>query len=142
MKLKVVIFYLILFFSINQNGVAQENLDKNSVPNIDKRIVEVYGEYVSELLKKPLVLQTITEIVQKRTEIVYEPFKEYEKFEKLSNFPLFNEYNPNLERDKEVDPYTFNVLKYDLPFFPNLVKIYRIDNSDYVLIIFPLNYKN
>ena len=135
MKLKVVTFFLILSFSNIYQGVAQEYLDTKSAENaIDKRIVEVYGEYISELIKEPLILKTITEIVQNRTEIVYEPFRDYEKFEKLSNYPLFNEYNPSLERD-------FNVLKYDLPFFPKLPKKYRIDGSDYVLVIFPLDYK-
>ena len=142
MKLKVVTFFLILSFSNIYQGVAQEYLDTKSAENaIDKRIVEVYGEYISELIKEPLILKTITEIVQNRTEIVYEPFRDYEKYEKLSDYPLYNEYNPNLERDKEVNPYTFNVLKYDLPFFPKLPKKYRIDGSDFVLVIFPLDYK-
>jgi hypothetical protein len=90
MKLIVVTFFLILSFSNIYQGVAQEYLDTKSAENaIDKRIVEVYGEYISELIKEPLILKTITEIVQKRTEIVYEPFRDYEKYEKLKN----NEYN-------------------------------------------------
>lgn len=54
MKLIVVTFFLILSFSNIYQGVAQEYLDTKSAENaIDKRIVEVYGEYISELIKEP-----------------------------------------------------------------------------------------
>lgn len=139
------LFFIILSIFVKINlGISQENLSesKHLYTEIDPRIIEVYNSQLEELKKTPLILQTITEIVQKRTEIIYEPFRDYEKIEKLSNFPLFNEYNPNLERDTDINPYTFNVLKYDLPFFPKLPTKYRIDGSDFVLVIFPLNFKN
>jgi hypothetical protein len=76
MKLIVVTFFLILSFSNIYQGVAQENLDTKSAENaIDKRIVEVYGEYISELIKEPLILKTITEIVQKELKLYMSLFE-------------------------------------------------------------------
>jgi hypothetical protein len=58
-----------------------------------------------------------------------------EKFPRLSQIPLFNKYNPSLQRDAAFDPTNFNPLKYDLEFFAPTDKVYRVDGSDYILFI-------
>ena len=60
-----------------------------------------------------------------------------EKYQKLSSIQLFNKYNESLKRDLEFNIETFNVLKYDLNFFSSHRKVYRIDNTDWLIIINP-----
>lgn len=138
MKIRVWVLFIVIFI-ISHRSFAQVNSEERlSIEHIDNRIKEVYGDHLSELIQKPLVLQTVTDIVQKRTEILIEPYFPQEKIAKLSDYPLFNVYNTDLIRDTEINPYTFNVLKYDLPFFPKSPTKYRIDGTDYIIVIYPL----
>ena len=137
MKIKVWILLVVILATSFRSFAQVNSEERSSTEHIDYRIKEVYGAYLSELIKKPIVLQTITDIVQKRTEILIEPYFPQEKIAKLSDYPLFNVYNTELTRDIEINPYTFNVLKYDLPFFPKSPTKYRIDGTDYIIVIYP-----
>lgn len=141
MKLKIFLFFISVFFLkhntiMGQNSVPEKILNQS----IDQRIIEVYGNHLDELISRPLVLQSINEILQKRTQILVQSFFEGEKIDNLSNYPLFNQYNPSLQRDDNENPYLINVLKYDLPFYPKILTKYRIGTSQFILIIFPINY--
>ncbi|QXP59800.1 hypothetical protein [Olleya sp. HaHaR_3_96] len=57
------------------------------------------------------------------------------KYQLISDAGLFNNYNGTLVMDKSYDPSTFNVLKYNLQFFGIGSSIYRIDNTEYFIII-------
>jgi hypothetical protein len=57
------------------------------------------------------------------------------KYKLLSEVGLFNNYNKNLVADTSYDASTFNVLKYNLQFFGVGSSIYRIDNTEYFIII-------
>lgn len=98
----------------------------------------MYGDYLQEVKKvDPERLVYLNQLVKERISIVTIPRTVDEKYAKLSEFNLFNIYNPNLKRDEVVDVNTFNALKYDLTFFARTIMIYRIDDTDYVIFIQP-----
>jgi hypothetical protein len=132
---KTYLLVLTAFFSLS--CFAQDLTAQEPTGAIDKRIVEVYAGQLAELMKVPQRLKDLNNILFKRTEIITLPYVSGEKYTKLSQMPLFNKYNPALERDKTYDPATFNVLKYNLQFYHKHKKIYRIDNTDLVIIIKP-----
>lgn len=134
---KTCLLLLITFFSLQSFGqkVAESAVNPASV---DQRIVEVFGDQLATLvLNDPQRLKSLNDILLNRTEIKKIPIGTRDKYVKLSTMPLFNKYNPNLQRDVPFNKDNFNVLKYNLEFFARSTKIYRIDNTDLVIVIHP-----
>ena len=52
----------------------------------------------------------------------------------LSEVTIFNKYNTQLSR-KRFDKDNFNPLSYNFDFFSNSTQIYRVDNTDYYIVI-------
>lgn len=103
---------------------------------IDHRIREVFADKTDEYFTAhPTVLDAYNELLQNRVTLLLSPVVGDDKYPKLSAVPLLNKYNPNLTRDVVFDPLTFNVLKYSLNFFTNTNSLYRIDNTDYLIVI-------
>lgn len=127
MKSKI-LFLFVCFVSIKLN--AQE---------IDSRIVEVYGDKTTELVTNDNArLKDLNDILFNRCKVVEMPVVGVDKYPRLSAIPLLNKYNSNLSRDKVFNPENFNPLKYQLNFFPkSSAAIYRIDGTDYVIVIEP-----
>ena len=74
-----------------------------------------------------------------RFQILHKPEYAGKKFPLLSSVALVNKYNPNLSRDAAVNPNTFNPLKYNLPMASKAKEIIRVDHTDYVIVIEPVN---
>jgi len=120
----------ILFLLVFSAATAQEKTDP--------RIAEVYiGEEGERVINDPDRMRDLKDILQNRLKVVYEPYSHDEKYAKLSSVGLLSVYNPGLIRDETIDPATFNPLKYDLNFFPRYTIVYRIDHTDYIIIIEP-----
>lgn len=118
--------FLFLFISINQLRAQQ----------IDSRIREIFSDKTDDYFSAhPTVLDAYNELLQNRITLLLSPVVGDDKYPKLSASPLLNKYNPNLTRDVVFDPLTFNVLKYSLNFFTNTTTLYRIDNTDYLIVI-------
>jgi len=110
--------------------------DLNSQIPTDQRIVEVYGDHLEPIRQAdPQRFADIEKMLSLRFEIRKLKMEAGEKFPRLSQVPLFNKYNPSLQRDAAFDPTNFNPLKYDLEFFAPTDKVYRVDGSDYILFI-------
>jgi hypothetical protein len=60
------------------------------------------------------------------------------KFNLLSGVALQNKYNPNLIREAFFNPTTFNPLKYRLPMTSKNREVFRVDGTDYLIIIQPV----
>lgn len=138
--------FLLILMSLSTYCVQSQELkidkNQNNSAGIDKRIVEVFGNQLENLvLNDTQRLSDLTDILDNRTEIIEQKNTSNEKYLKLSSVPLFNKYNQNLERDKIFNKNNFNVLKYDLEFYAKSVKVYRIDNTNYLLVIQPQNLK-
>ena len=128
-----------MLFCVSLSAISQTNDQKNSASiTVDPRIIEVYANQLDVLvLSDNQRLNDLNDILLKRTEIVVEKYRQDEKFLKLFSMPLFNKYNINLKKDTVFTVETFNVLKYNLEFFSKFDKVYRIDETDFILIIHP-----
>ena len=56
-------------------------------------------------------------------------------FPLLSQVKLFDAFNKNIHRDKVFNPNNFNPLKYKLSFYSRNGATYKVDNTNYYIII-------
>lgn len=116
------------FFSILFSGtmvLAQKN-------TVEDKIAEVYAGYVNNLnadqlswIKKELL----------RSEIKKESYVKDEKYPLLSSVPLLNKYNPQIAKDDFSKPLEINPIKYQISFMESSDQVFRIDGTDYVLVV-------
>lgn len=104
---------------------------------------EVYGDELQELiLSKPQRLKDVKDILRNRVEIVLASQHEKSEYAPLlSSVPLFDNYNDQLEPDITFSKNGFNPLKYRFHFHGFGTSMYRIDKTNYVLIIKPQHRK-
>jgi hypothetical protein len=127
------VFYL--FLTVVLVAVVHQNLKAQQV---NGKIQEVYGDKTQELVAKdPIRLSFLNDLLDNRINIIESELTPNDKYVKLSSVNLLNKYNPALTRDVVFDPVNFNPLKYDLNFFPKTTEIYRVDNTDYLIVIQP-----
>ena len=124
------LFFLTLTFSvfINLNTVIGQQ--------VNSKIQEVYGDKIQEIAQNdPERIKVLNDLLDNRIKIIESPIVGEDKYTKLSSVPLLNKYNTNLKRDLTFDPANFNPLKYSMNFFTSEVQIYRVDNTDYLIVI-------
>ncbi len=108
------------------------------------KLQEVYGDALtSEVLSRPTRILSTKEILRNRVVIkkVSEPAAQ-KLCPLLSEVPLFDAFVSNLTRDKFFDPKTFNPLKYNFPFSRRGNQLFRVDQTDYFILIKPQHYNN
>lgn len=146
------LYFLVFLFTLNPViSIAQQKLKQT--PKIVKykenvkapltakelaNLKEVYADKLNEyVLSKPNRLKDFKHLLRNRIQIQEMPklIQHSEKFSLLSEAGLFNSYNKSLKADTSFNINTFNVLKYNLQFYNNGTKIYRIDNTNYFIII-------
>ena len=122
----------IVFVNIN-NTIAQQ---------VNSKIQEVYGDKTQQIVQnEPERIIALNDLLDNRIKIVVSPVKGEDKYTKLSSVELLNKYNPNLKRDEGFDPNNFNALKYNMNFFNSQALVYRVDNTDYIIVIKPQSVK-
>lgn len=142
-----------LIFSIN----AQSNNQNQPLPivqykaNVDaplssferQQLEEVYGDKLnSYILSKPQRLKAIKNILRNRVEILEFSNPQDQKESKLlSEVSLFNYYVPELKRDLVFNKNNFNPLKYNFSFYSRGASMYRVDNTNYYILIKPQHQK-
>jgi len=57
----------------------------------------------------------------------------------LSVLKLNNKFNSNLKMDTYYNPNTFNPLKYHFNMSSKEIQLYRIDNTDFIIRVLPIN---
>jgi hypothetical protein len=103
---------------------------------VNPKILEVYGDKTQEIIQNdPERIKVLNDLLMNRIKILESPAVGEDKYTKLSTVPLQNKYNPDLKRDIVFDPANFNPLKYGMNFFTSEVQIYRVDNTDYLIVI-------
>lgn len=133
----------ITFFSSNQYvenpklGIFREN--KYTKSQIEAFVREVFKDKADELVlnSNSRRLEIITEFLN-RVEIYENANLGSKKIELLSSIPIIRKYNPDLKLDTYYNQSTFNPLKYDFNMSSNEILIYRIDNTNYIIRIFPI----
>jgi len=122
----------IVFVNIN-NTIAQQ---------VNSKIQEVYGDKTQQIVQnEPERIIALNDLLDNRIKIVVSPVVGEDKYTKLSSVELLNKYNPNLKRDEGFDPNNFNALKYNMNFFNSQAVVYRVDNTDYIIVIKPQSVK-
>jgi hypothetical protein len=125
----------VLFFVLINSSVSLAQ-------QIDPKIQEVYGDKMQEVMQNdPERIKSYNDLLNNRLKVLEIPVNEKETYPKLSAMGLLNKYNPNIKRDASFDINTFNPLKYDLNFFSTKTEVYRVDNTDYLIVIQPQTFK-
>jgi hypothetical protein len=135
-----------LFLLLLCVGLMSHAQSKSAAPTpINAKIAEVYGDQVDLLVRNDKDrLKMLDDMLTARTSFVETPITAGEKTPKLSSVGLFNKYNPNLQRDQtgaDFNAQQFNVLKYKIPFTANHSLVYRIDGTNYLLVVKPQTIK-
>lgn len=114
--------------------------NKYSKNQIEFFIREVFKDKADELVFKSNSrrLEIITQFLN-RFEVVERPELQGKVFQLLSAVSINNKYNPELKLDAYYNPNTFNPLKYNFNMSSKEVLLYRINNSNYIIRILPLN---
>jgi hypothetical protein len=152
---KTIFFFSIVIFS-NIGAVIAQNDSNNQKgwitqypSNIDLplsqdellKLDEAYGdELKSQILDRPVRLKDIKDILRNRIFIYKENIKDISKISLLSEAPIFDIYNHKPKRPffKRND---FNPLLYNFNFFSKTKQIYRVDNTNYLILIKPRELK-
>ncbi len=126
------LFYYFFTFAL----IALANVSDASAQQVNAKIQEVYGDKTQEIAQNdPERIKLLNDLLDNRIKIIESPIVGEDKYTKLSSVPLLNKYNTNLKRDLTFDPANFNPLKYSMNFFTSEVQIYRVDNTDYLIVI-------
>lgn len=106
------------------------------------KLQEVYGDALSsEILSRPSRVLSIKEILRNRVILKKISKPDAQKpCPLLSEVPLFDAFVSNLTRDKFFDPKTFNPLKYNFSFSRRGIQLFRVDQTDYFILIKPQHY--
>ena len=126
MKYKILLIFLLLSSTLFAQYTIKE------------KITEVYGKIDGDFFQGNTELYAnFYKLLNERTKIEVMEYKSDEKFPKVSSFEILNKYNASLKHEDFQSIESFNPLKYKLEFFSKNTKVYRIDNTNYILIIEP-----
>lgn len=129
----IILSICFVFISVNQ-AIAQQ---------INPKIQEVYGDQTQAILASdPERLTFLNDLIENRVKILESPISGEDKFVKLSTVSLLNKYNTDLKRDITFDPNNFNPLKYNFIVSAKLPIVYRVDNTNYIIVIQPQTLNN
>ena len=108
------------------------------VESVNPKIIEVFADKTQELiLDSPDRLALYNDFLENRVKVIESQKSGDDKFIKLSSVSLMNKYNATLTRDLVFDPNNFNPLKYAIDILPKTTMIYRVDNTNYLIVIQP-----
>jgi len=152
---KIIFFFSIVIFSnigalIAQNDFKKHNEWVTHYPsNVDlpfskselKKLEEAYGQNLNDqILDRPIRIKDIKDILRNRIHIYQENIKDVSTIPLLSNVPTFDIYNYNLNRPI-FNRNDFNPLLYNFNFFLKTKQIYRVDNTNFLVVIKPRELK-
>ncbi|WP_300667058.1 hypothetical protein [Fluviicola sp.] len=123
------------FPSFGQSVTQQLNPEE-----IANRISYVYGhEFV---LNNPTLVAAYGDVMTHRIEYRVIGQTPDEKYPLLSTFPLYTKVNETIQgvNAENFDVNAFNPLVYMIEFFSDKAQLIRIDNTNYVMVIHPINY--
>ncbi|WP_343747489.1 hypothetical protein [Fluviicola sp.] len=121
------------FWSFGQTVSQQLNPEE-----IANRIAYVHGsDFVTN---NPTLVTALGKVMTDRIEYQLAPPDENEKYPLLSSMPLLTKMNPGVHGAdfQNFDLNTFNPLVYNLEFFSDKTQVFRIDNTNYIMIVKPI----
>ena len=152
---KIIFFFSIVIFS--NIGVVIAQNDSNSQQtwitqypsNVelplshDERIKldNAYGsELKNQILDRPIRVKDIKDILRNSIDIYHENIKDVSNIPSLYEVRIFDIYNYRLNRPV-FNRNDFNPLLYNFNFFLKTKQIYRVDNTNYLIVIKPRELK-
>lgn len=115
--------------------VFNENVNAPLTSDELAKIQEVYGDNTENILSRDQHLKVLKNILRNRVLIVDAGNKDLSGLPRLSQVALFNDFVPNLSRDFNFTPETFNPLKYKFDFYSRNSEIFWVDNTPYYIEI-------
>lgn len=110
---------------------------------IEKCIIEIFQDQADELVFNSSSdrLRFLSDFMRNQVVVEYRPEYSGKDFESTTSLNVFTKYNASLVTDEHYDQNTFNPLKYVYTINTNTPKrlMYRIGNSDHIMIINPRN---
>ena len=152
---KIIFFFSIVIFSNIGTVIAQNDLKKHNKwvthypSNVDlpfskselNKLEEAYGQNLNDqILDRPVRVKDIKDILRNRVDIYQENIKDVSTIPSLSEVPIFDIYNYRLNRPV-FNRNDFNPLLYNFNFFLKTKQIYRVDNTNYLIVIKPRELK-
>ena len=152
---KTIFFFSILVFSSFGALTAQNNVKKqtdwitNYPDNINipftnselSMLKMAYGNQLeNQILDRPVRVKDIKDIFRNRVIIYQENIKDLAKIPLLSQVPIFTIYNDKISTPV-FDKNNFNPLLYNFNFFSKTKQIYRVDNTNFLIVIKPRELK-
>ncbi len=134
------LYYILLFtcfvgFSSFYTTIDQTTYTRQQIENFIK---EVFADQADALVFKSASSRfELIENFLHRFKIINQPDFTEKHYPLLSSLALVNKYNPKLSRDVLVNPNTFNPLKYHFPMSSTKKEIFRVDHTDYLIVIAP-----
>ena len=150
MKTYILHIFFIGFFSYNCNSqnstrlylpleVIQYNTNVNAPFSVTElsQLNEVYGASLDkEILSRPNRVLAMKNLLRNRIVIENRSKpKDQKKCTLLSEVPLFDAFVSTLQRDSVFNSQEFNPLKYAFSFYSRGEHMYRVDGTDYFIIV-------
>lgn len=147
-KLLIILTILLIPFSVT----AQQSKKKQSPLPLAKyydnvnlpltlkersQIIEVYGKFADKyIFNNPHRLKSVKHILRNRVVIkLITNENDQKECPKLSEIALLNEYVSDIKRDETFKVNNFNPLKYNFEYHSRFGSIYKVDNTNYYIII-------
>jgi len=152
---KTIFFFSLLIFSnfgalIAQNNVKTQNNwithypENINIPFTDSELAKLKVAYKDQLqnqiLNRPVRIKDVKDILRNRVYIYQENIKDISTIPLLSNIPTFDIYNQKLNRPI-FNKNDFNPLLYNFNFFLKTKQTYRVDNTNFLVVIKPRELK-
>ena len=152
---KTIFFFSILVFSSFGALTAQNNIKKQTdwithypdninIPFTNSELAKLkmaYGNQLeNQILDRPVRVKDVKDIFRNRIIIYQENIKDLTKIPLLSQVPIFTIYNDKISTPV-FDKNNFNPLLYNFNFFSKTKQIYRVDNTNFLIVIKPRKLK-
>lgn len=126
---------LLQFSSFSQGQTVTQQLTAEEIAN---RVAYVHGnDFVSN---NPTLVTALGKVMTDRIEYRAVEQDQTEKYTMLSTMPLLSKANPTIQGADfaNFNLEAFNPLVYNLDFFSDKTSIYRIDNTNYIMVVKPI----
>jgi len=136
---KITVCMMFLFLGLCMTAQTKNDHYNFQEHQVDNFIKEVYGDQAQKIVfSNKNLYSAFKKLLLERMQIVRQAEIQGKKVPKITEEGMFDTYISGLQHDTSFNVNNFNPLKYKLVFFDvNALKVYRIDNTDYVLIIQP-----
>ena len=133
-------FFTLLFLLAFTSLSAQDFQEKNHSDEFIKNcIIEIFQEKADKLVfnSNSMRYTLMRNFIKHNVIVEYHPEFQGKGFESTNSLPLQNKYNSAIQRDQSYQIGVFNPLRYAISMSPNKKMMYRIADSDYIMIISP-----